>query len=328
LVEDFLESELDISLFRPCLKYLRLLLDTNRKGAEEVNRELLEWLSSRSRAERPFFAFLNYFDAHSPYHVAPGRTYRFGAVPDDNRQRELILEWVSLDKKQLTPREIEFAATSYDECLADLDEQIGILCDELERRGVLERTWLLVVADHGESFGEHEGVFCHGSSLYQSEIHVPLVIVPPGGTAKRVVKDAVSLRDLAATIVHVAGMSDGSPLAGSSLARLWTEGKPPTGLPPDSGGQALTEVVPLDPNKYDVYGLPRTTWPLGGLVDGEWSYVRREHDAHDELFHLRVDRNEQRNRAGDPEARATLERMRAKLNDLTAGPLTRERFKP
>jgi hypothetical protein len=63
-------------------------------------------------------------------------------------------------------------------------------------------------------------------------------------------------------------------------------------------------------------------------VAGEWSYIRRENNVREELFHLPVDRNEQRNRADDPAARATLERTRAKLNDLTAGPLIPERFKP
>ena len=48
-----------------------------------------------------------------------------------------------------------------------------------ERRAILDRTWVIIAADHGESFGEHAGVFCHGTSLYQTELHVPLLIIPP-----------------------------------------------------------------------------------------------------------------------------------------------------
>ena len=70
---------------------------------------------------------------------------------------------------------------AYDDCIADLDEQLGMLLDELERRRILQETWLIITSDHGESFGEHTGVFCHGTSLYQTELHVPLLIVPPGG---------------------------------------------------------------------------------------------------------------------------------------------------
>ena len=70
-----------------------------------------------------------------------------------------------------------------------------MLVDKLRRSGLLERTWLIITADHGESFGEHAGVFCHGTSLYQTEVHVPLLIVPPGGRAtKQVVGEPVSLR--------------------------------------------------------------------------------------------------------------------------------------
>ncbi len=271
-VEDFFESELEITRFRPILKYARLLLDTNRKWAPEISRELLDWMSNRGQPERPFFAYLNYYDAHSPYLLAPGRPYRFGAVPDDARQRAVLLKWDTLDKKYVTPADIEFAATSYDECVADQDEQLGVFFDELERRHVLDHTWLIVTADHGESFGEHANVFCHGSSLYQTEVHVPLLIVPPGGMAKSVVTDTVSLRDLPATIVDILGIADGSPFPGASLARLWGPVARPAGLPYGSVNQAVTEVVPLD------------TWPLGSLTDAEWSYIRREQNAHEELY--------------------------------------------
>ena len=92
---------------------------------------------------------------------------------------DLIDHWRTLDKSRLSAREIAFARDSYDDCIADLDEQLGRLLDELERRGVLKSTWLIITSDHGESFGEQPGVFIHGTSLYQPQIHVPLVIVPP-----------------------------------------------------------------------------------------------------------------------------------------------------
>ena len=74
---------------------------------------------------------------------------------------------------------------SYDDCVAHLDEYLGRLIDELDRRGVLERTWVIIAGDHGESFGEHPGIFVHGMSLYQTEVHVPLLIVPPRSGPRR-----------------------------------------------------------------------------------------------------------------------------------------------
>ena len=88
--------------------------------------------------------------------------------------------------------------------------------DELDRRDELERTWVIIASDHGESFGEHPGVFCHGTSLYQTELHVPLVIIPPAAVPLRsgLSTETVSLRDLAATIVDLAGLKVRSSLPG------------------------------------------------------------------------------------------------------------------
>jgi arylsulfatase A-like enzyme len=307
-------------------EFWRLLVD-DRKPAKVANRELLDWLSHREQPERPFFAFLNYFDAHAPYHLPQGRVHRFGIAPTDSYRWGLIQRWAELDKTRLAPWEIAVAADAYDNCIADLDEQLGTLLDELQRRGALDRTWLIITSDHGESFGEHTGVFTHGSSLYQTELHVPLLIIPPGGSAtKQVVKETVSLRDLAATIVDVLGLEAGSPFPGYSLARFWDGTSPAAPLQRGSSEPALAEVVPIDPLDRDSGQFSKKTWPLGSLNEGEWSYIRREGDLREELFHVRVDPKEQRNLAGDPTAQPTLERMRESLGRLTNGPLLPQRF--
>ena len=142
----------------------------------------------------------------------------------------------ALVQLRLSPRQIALARDAYDNCVADLDEQLGRLIDELERRAILDRTWVIVVADHGESFGEHAGVFRHGSSLYQTEVHVPLLLIPPaaaGNPSGRTVAEPVSLRDLAATIVDELGFQEGSPFPGESLARFSHGGaKPSSALRP------------------------------------------------------------------------------------------------
>jgi hypothetical protein len=62
------------------------------------------------------------------------------------------------------------------------------------------------------------------------------------------------------------------------------------------------------------------------LKDEDWSYIRREGDAGDELFHLRRDPREQHNLAADPSVQLTLKQMRAALDRLTEGPLVSKRF--
>ncbi len=103
----------------------------DRKGAAVVNREFLKWLERRTQPERPFFAFLNYFDAHVPYQLPPGRMHRFGDAADDKSERTLIERWGDLDKVRLPAQDIAIALDAYDDCIADLDEQLGKLVDEL-----------------------------------------------------------------------------------------------------------------------------------------------------------------------------------------------------
>ena len=321
------EGRPSLALVRPYVQKAWQSLVFDRKEAAAVNRELLEWLSRRNQPERPFFAFLNYSDAHTPYELSSGRIHRFGVTQPDERQRELIKRWGDLDKVRLAQKDLPFVVDAYDDCIADLDEQIGRLIDRLRRRGVLDQTWLIVASDHGESFGEHAGVFCHGTSLYQTEVHVPLLIVPPGGNATpKVIKETVSLRDLAATIVDVLGLEPGSPLPGTSLARYWREPSPTAPSANASAEPALSEVVPGLAINVDAYGLPQKTWPLGALDDGDWSYIRSEGSTHEELFHLSKDVQEQRNLARDPAARPILDRMRQTLGRLTEGPLMPDRF--
>ena len=81
------------------------------------------------------------------------------------------------------PKGVAFVAAAYDDCIADLDEQIGTLVDLLEGRGVLERTWLIITSDHGESFGEHAG-FLPRLGLYETELHVPSSSFPPGAARR------------------------------------------------------------------------------------------------------------------------------------------------
>ena len=112
----------------------------------------------------------------------------------------------------------------------------------------------------------------------------------------------MSLRDLAATIVDVLGLEADAPFPGASLARYWDDtapSSPPTGT---SSDPVLAEVVPGFATNVDDNGLPRKTWPLGALNDGDWSYIRREGNTHEELFRVGRDAGEQHNLARDPAA--------------------------
>ena len=119
----------------------------------------------------------------------------------------------------------------YESSIAYLDEQLGRLFEELRGRGLLENTFVIVTSDHGEHFHER-GFSGHGASLYRREIHVPLLIFPPGEVpGRRVVTQPVSLRDLPATIVDILGVTEDSPFPGRSLATSFRSARGLDALP-------------------------------------------------------------------------------------------------
>jgi arylsulfatase A-like enzyme len=137
-----------------------------------------------------------------------------------------------------------------------------------------------------------------------------------------VVGEAVSLRDLPATIVDLLDLEADSPFPGTSMARYWEREAPGAA----SSSPAMAELVPGDARYRDAYGLPLKTWPMGALDQGEWSYIRSEGKVREELYHLGRDAEQRRNLARDPAARPVLERMRDALVRLTGGPLDPGRF--
>ena len=194
-------------------KWIRL----QSRDARGINDAFLDWLRAR-RQDRPFFAFLNYFDAHDPYVPPPKFSGRFGIRPASMRDFQLLTDFSHL-KSTVSARDVVMARDCYDDCIAYLDDQLGRLLDSLKSQGLLDQTVVIITSDHGESFGVH-GVFGHGGSLYLDEVAVPLVILLPG-IAADVVADPVSLRDLPATVVDQLGLTAGSPFPGHSLSTLW-----------------------------------------------------------------------------------------------------------
>ena len=109
------------------------LVGFRKKDAGSINRAFLDWLSHRRQPARPFFAFLNYFDAHDPYVLPAGAKYRFGLKP--RRPADFIFlrqYWEVVDKLTLRPVYRRLGEDSYDNCVAYLDERLGDLFDELQ----------------------------------------------------------------------------------------------------------------------------------------------------------------------------------------------------
>jgi arylsulfatase A-like enzyme len=223
----------------------------------------------------------------------------------------MLLEYWDRDKLKLSERDVELAQDSYDDCIAALDAQIGVLLDELDRRGQLRNTIVIITADHGEQFGEH-GVFNHGFSLYNQEVHVPLLIISGDAPAGLSTSESVSLRDLPATVVDLTGLGSGSPFPGRSLAGCWR-------TKPGAGGtlpsRAISEVdIPLLIGPERGRGPDQRGFTMSFAAEGLHYLV--DIRGTEELYDVTADPRERDNLRNDPGQKQTLDRFRVALAEF------------
>ena len=155
---------------------------SRRRAADEVVSDAIRWIDGINGSR--FFLWAHLYDAHRPYDP-----------PEPFRSRY---------------------ADPYIAELAFADAQIGRLLQALDRRKLLDRTIVVVAADHGESLGDH-GERDHGIFVYESVLHVPLVIRSPN-IAPRRIADVVRLVDVMPTVLDLLRVPR-SPSDGISLRR-------------------------------------------------------------------------------------------------------------
>ena len=177
---------------------------------EELTGQAIQWLAAhRGR----FFLWLHYMDVHRPYMPPPEYLSQFRTQPVSRRKMVALFHKLVEKPSQLSPPEV---ATLVDLCDADIkyvDDTVGRLLDGLGDD--LSNTIVIVTADHGEQYGEH-GKF-HLGTLYDETIHVPLIMAGSGIKGGTLVKQQVSLIDLAPTIVDLVGIGNVSSFWGESL---------------------------------------------------------------------------------------------------------------
>jgi arylsulfatase A-like enzyme len=277
-----------------------------RRTAAEINDVFLQW-QARQDPSRPFFAFLNYLDAHQPFlPSAPFGTKFRGDAPRGDPRHWWDRPW--------TPDAVQAEVDAYDGAIAYLDDQLGRLFEELRRRGVLDRTLVIVTSDHGEHFGEH-GFMRHGNTLYQEVLHVPLVIrYPPVISTPIRVNELATLRDVPATVLDLLGETCPGCLPGRSLAGHWAPDPPGAepGPPPSPIFAEVNRGVRI-PSRY-----PSSKGDMRSWFSGNLHYILNG-DGTEELYDLSVDPNEQHNLARVPEGALRRDRMRRELDAFVQG---------
>jgi arylsulfatase A-like enzyme len=148
------------------------------RSAEEITHSAIAWLEARDQAQ-PYFLFLNYMDAHTPYVPRAGFRDRFpGRSPRLPSFGLPTAPEIQSGSRPIAPDERAHLRALFDSSIAYLDHEVGRLLDHLLQQKDDERTWIIVTADHGEALGEH-GRLGHDCILYQEVLAVPLIVRYP-----------------------------------------------------------------------------------------------------------------------------------------------------
>ena len=279
----------------------------------------------------PWFLWAHYMDPHGLY-APPAEHDRFRSaapvfveIEPQRREGALTEPWVGrynlLPSDHLGEERFDAARVRdrYDGEISYVDAELGRLFDELRESGAFKDTLIIVVADHGESLGEHDYWFEHGRHTYEATCRVPLLIRLPDDFDERphpgVRAGDVSLADLAPTLVELLSLE---PLPAST--RRAAEGRSfVTLLSKDrqSDGPVFSEKV----ERAELQGAVQAK----AVRLGDWKYIRRYaftdreggsqtmRALSEELYDLGNDPGEAENLILTPPSGAPLDRLRAEL---------------
>jgi choline-sulfatase len=230
----------------------------------------LRWLeTAAAQPGRPFFAWIHYYDPHAPYEP-PGD---FGA---------------------------RFRGTPYDGEIAFVDQQLARVLGALERSGALSRTLVVVIADHGESLGEH-GEGTHGLFVYDATLRVPFIVAGPGVPKGRVSTTVARAIDVLPTLLDLSGHPPLGDVEGRSLR-------------PALEGREMQEAPAY---AESLYGEREYGWaPLFAIRTARFKWIEAPRP---EFYDLDADARETTNRLGEQAEEAA--RLKRELQEALARPV-------
>lgn len=272
----------------------------------------LAWLKTVDKS-RPVFLWLHLFPPHSPYAAPAPWLGRF----DPSTEGRDIDGTDPVDNfafRELTPQRVHLLDARYDEAVQYVDSYAGaFLTEALATLG--DNTAVVIMADHGESFANGYGGH-GGPGLYDSIVHVPLIIRLPHQTDALRMTAPVEQIDIAPTLAALAGLTPPTSWEGQSLLPLWHEDQTAANVP------SRTVFTMNFEENSDTAAL--TTGALA-VVQGSWKLIRYLGPLHypnmpplqDELYDLSSDPGETTNRAADSTA------VHERLSELAAAELAR-----
>ncbi len=240
----------------------------------EKNDKLLRWIDG---GEGRFFAYVHYVDVHHPYKEENPYRPSYGAgYQGPVNGKDKLGTWIPT----MTPEGLQHLVDLYDDSVSFVDFHLGELFRALDERGLRDDTLLILTADHGEAFFEHDSMLGHRGKPFDELIRVPLIVAGPGFSRRgtngatprgRTVEALVEAVDLAPTILEACGISPGPAMQGRSLTPLVAGGEVDKPL-------AFAESLPQG---------------LSMVRDLEWKLIFESCPERRRLFHLASDPGEQ-----------------------------------
>ncbi|WP_224447646.1 sulfatase [Haloprofundus salilacus] len=260
-------------------------------------------------ADEPFFLWIHYMDAHTPYVPAP-RYIREVSSAMFGTHRMLLAHTRTGLGWEVGDRTLSDLRTLYQGAVRQVDASIGRVLDALDAAGHRDETAVVVAGDHGEEFQEH-GHLAHYPKLYDELIHVPLVVDAPGADARRI-DGQVSLDDVPPTVCDLFGVDAPDEWTGESLLSSVVDGANPADEPVVSvavrGDDVTQQPIPRSLDDGDLLVSARTR---------EWTYIENTETGEHELYHRPSDPDQQTDRAVDPTAEdeAVVARLREPVRE-------------
>jgi choline-sulfatase len=243
----------------------------------------IKWIERNKN--RPFFLWIHIMEPHAPYN--PMQPYnqlylRDKLYDEENNQLPIVADEYGFHG---VPKYIEkegiqdesYYIAQYDGEINSADHNVGMLLDTLKDLRLLDKTLLIVTADHGEELGEHGYYFSHGATLYDTALRVPLIIKFPHAKANSAIIDVqVRTIDLMPTILDIVGIKENNRREGVSLAplifkkdRLILDALSYTRNKVSLRTRDWKLIASLGDEAYELYNLKKDPDELTNLADSE-----------------------------------------------------------
>jgi len=238
--------------------------------AEIINKRAISWLKEH---KKQFFVWIHYMDVHFPY-KPPKRFQLYFRSKSMNNLEMTKLNYKMIHKpEEISENDMRDIIDLYDGEIRYVDYAIKLLLEELSEMNILNDTFIIITADHGEEFREHGDFAHHHAKLYDEIIRVPLII--SNSEYRNVeIDEPVSLLDVAPTILDLLGIPKNESFQGRSLVPIIRGERKSSGI--------ISE------------GLQKGKRSISYRTK-EWKYIFNEVDAQRELYNIGCDSKEKKN---------------------------------